>query len=102
MAVSPGEGVIPSKGQAALQIRYSPEQVARLDARVEVSLMSRKQRVFRPDCEELPSGFITDISEEHEVCGAQGGGNGGASKRRRERGEGPTWTKVSPRMHCGI
>ncbi|XP_020565099.1 cilia- and flagella-associated protein 47 isoform X2 [Oryzias latipes] len=47
MAVSPGEGVIPSKGQAALQIRYSPEQVARLDARVEISLRNMKSVELR-------------------------------------------------------
>lgn len=58
MAVSPREGVLPSRGQTVLQIHYSPEQVSRLDARVEVSWTSGSKGLLRRGGEELSLGLL--------------------------------------------
>ncbi|XP_047187260.1 cilia and flagella-associated protein 47-like isoform X2 [Scophthalmus maximus] len=63
MTVSPCEGVVPSRGQAVLQIHFSPDSIIRFDTRVEIALRNMKSVELRVGGSVEPPNV--DISMSH-------------------------------------
>uniref|UniRef100_A0AAQ5ZD21 Calponin-homology (CH) domain-containing protein n=1 Tax=Amphiprion ocellaris TaxID=80972 RepID=A0AAQ5ZD21_AMPOC len=72
MVVSPSEGVVPSRGQAVLNIRFNPDCVIKFDTRVEIALRSMKSIELRVGGSVEPPDV--DISVSHfQFCGVHVG-----------------------------
>ncbi|XP_070711754.1 cilia- and flagella-associated protein 47-like [Pempheris klunzingeri] len=63
MVVSPSEGVVPSRGQAALKIHFNPDSVIKFDTRVEIALRNMKSIELRVGGSVEPPNV--DISVSH-------------------------------------
>ncbi|XP_051799231.1 cilia- and flagella-associated protein 47 isoform X2 [Acanthochromis polyacanthus] len=72
MVVSPSEGVVPSRGQAVLNIRFNPDCVIKFDTRVEIALRGMKSIELRVGGSVEPPDVDISVSHFH-FCGVHVG-----------------------------
>ncbi|XP_034533198.1 cilia- and flagella-associated protein 47-like isoform X2 [Notolabrus celidotus] len=63
LLLSPSEGVVPSGGQAALQIHFSPDSVIKFDTRVEIALRGMKSIELRVGGSVEPPNVDISVSQ---------------------------------------